>query len=58
MNAGDRPDQPLWPVEAEAENYLRGLDDIGMRSVTIRYFNVAGAAIDGHRRERTGLNRT
>jgi UDP-glucose-4-epimerase GalE len=39
-----RPINPYGQSKLDAENYLRSLDDNGMRSVTLRYFNVAGAA--------------
>lgn len=47
-----REDAPLAPVnpygatKLAAENYLRGLDTHGLRSVCLRYFNAAGAAAD------------
>ncbi len=39
-----RPINPYGQSKLEAEAYLRMLDADGMRSVTLRYFNVAGAA--------------
>ncbi len=45
-----REDHPLKPInpygesKLAAENYLRSLGSKGMRSVTLRYFNAAGAA--------------
>ena len=41
------PTQPINPYgqsKLDAENFLRSLDGSGMRSVSLRYFNVAGAA--------------
>jgi len=39
-----KPINPYGQSKLEAEAYLRMLDSDGMRSVTLRYFNVAGAA--------------
>jgi UDP-glucose-4-epimerase GalE len=39
-----KPINPYGQSKLEAEAYLRMLDVDGMRSVTLRYFNVAGAA--------------
>ncbi|MDE2029068.1 MAG: UDP-glucose 4-epimerase GalE [Alphaproteobacteria bacterium] len=39
-----RPVNPYGQSKLEAEAYLRMLDAAGMRSVALRYFNVAGAA--------------
>ncbi len=39
-----KPINPYGQSKLEAEAYLRMLDADGMRSVTLRYFNVAGAA--------------
>lgn len=39
-----KPINPYGQSKLEAEVYLRMLDSVGMRSVTLRYFNVAGAA--------------
>jgi UDP-glucose-4-epimerase GalE len=39
-----KPINPYGQSKLEAEAYLRMLDAGGMRSVTLRYFNVAGAA--------------
>jgi UDP-glucose-4-epimerase GalE len=39
-----RPINPYGQAKLEAEAFLRMLDADGMRSVTLRYFNVAGAA--------------
>jgi UDP-glucose-4-epimerase GalE len=45
--AATNPVNPYGQSKLEAETYLRGLDGAGMRSVTLRYFNVAGAAPAG-----------
>ncbi|MFA5041479.1 MAG: UDP-glucose 4-epimerase GalE [Bdellovibrionales bacterium] len=39
-----KPINPYGQSKLEAEAYLRMLDAVGMNSVTLRYFNVAGAA--------------
>ncbi len=39
-----KPINPYGQSKLEAEAFLRMLDSNGMRSVTLRYFNVAGAA--------------
>jgi UDP-glucose-4-epimerase GalE len=39
-----KPINPYGQSKLDAETYLRTLDGSGMRSVTLRYFNVAGAA--------------
>ena len=41
-----KPINPYGQSKLEAETYLRSLDNSGMRSVTLRYFNVAGAAAE------------
>lgn len=38
------PINPYGQSKLDAEKFLRSLDSAGMRSVTLRYFNVAGAA--------------
>ncbi len=43
-NAPTRPINPYGQSKLEAEFALRALDIDGMRSVSLRYFNVAGAA--------------
>ncbi len=43
----DHPQKPINPYGESkllAETYLRGLEEQGMRSVALRYFNAAGAA--------------
>ena len=39
-----RPINPYGESKLQAETYLRSLDEKGMRSVALRYFNAAGAA--------------
>ncbi|MDR3425402.1 MAG: UDP-glucose 4-epimerase GalE [Alphaproteobacteria bacterium] len=39
-----RPINPYGQAKLEAEAYLRMLDSDGLRSIALRYFNVAGAA--------------
>jgi UDP-glucose-4-epimerase GalE len=43
-NAPTKPINPYGQSKLEAEIALRSLDSAGMRSVALRYFNVAGAA--------------
>jgi UDP-glucose-4-epimerase GalE len=43
-NAATQPINPYGQSKLQAESFLRSLDGGGFRSVTLRYFNVAGAA--------------
>ena len=42
-----RPESPYAQTKADIENFLRSCDAIGLRSVSLRYFNAAGAHESG-----------